>query len=231
MKAKILTIAAILALGSSAWAQTTVQDGNVTPGNADGTIAAGTTILNGGFKVVTSADTDLQLGLRAAIDHQNTFPNDGTGTFAVPEGQGINASRASWGYQFSIVTSGGTSLSDYSFSLSLDGNPGAGDNFTVIPNLLSVITDSGPTGSTTIAQNSENAAFLGVGIPGYNPDVPGIYDIILTATDKAGVSTSDEITVDVGNVSTIPDATSTLPLLGVAIAGLALVGRKVKATA
>jgi hypothetical protein len=149
----------------------------------------------------------------------------------VPEGFGINSTRASWNYEFSINVNAtglvaGPALGRFTYQLLIDSDPSAADNFTSF-DPTTVIGDNTPVGSTNLVQNSENALFPVVGVPGYNPNNPGLYDIELVVTDKlTGEVTSDEITIDV-----VPEVSSTLPLLGAAVLGLAFMGRKVKATA
>jgi hypothetical protein len=231
-KQLIIGLASALVTTTAALAQTTAYDANVTPA---GNLAFGTGNENGGFKVVTDNGGALELGLRGKLDHQNVFPDNANGIYQVPTGAGVDPSRASWNYEFSInVNANGsaplaTLLGSYTFQLLVDHAPGTTDEFTSYDPVTLLLGDNAPFLSTTLAQNSENAAFPVVGVAGLDFNANGIYDIELIATDLAGHSTTDTITIDVGDVSGVPDATSTMPLLGAALAGLALVRRKIKA--
>ncbi len=184
---------------------------------------------NGGFTV--DREGQLELGLRAHTRYPS--PDDvgitaPTGVYAFNDSTpGISPSdRASWNYDFSINT-GTAGLANYSFLISLDKDPSAGQDFYTFPPLL--IPDNGPALSTTIAMNSENYGFLfvGPGIPPYNQNIPGSYDIKLSAYDLQGQLVGETaIRVDVNGGTAAPDAGSTSALLGTALAGLALVRRK-----
>ncbi len=94
----------------------------------------------------------------------------------------------------------------------------------------------------TVAQNSQNIAFFG-----QNPEAPGIYDYRLFAVAKdvnnsplassGGHPTAQNsspvadvnIQVRVGNSTSVPDAGSTLAFLGLGLAGLASLRRRIAA--
>jgi hypothetical protein len=247
MKVTKLTIAtlnaAILALTSTAWSQITYdQSVNTGPGGPGVYYGSGNN--NGGFAVVNDTADNIQLGLRGKVYQQNVFPDNGNGIYNFNEGASpVNANRDTWNFDFSINVNangaGSANLGTYTYRLLVDGDPSATDNFTTI-NPVTTYGDNefanmGVAGKTiggnpanfNVVENSENAAF---GLPvGYNPNIPGSYDIELQVLDSnSRVLATDEITIDVG---TVPEVSSTLPLLGAVLLGLAFVGRKVKAKA
>jgi hypothetical protein len=110
-------------------------------------------------------------------------------------------------------------LGNYTFKLVYtDGTTSGSFDAVAVAN-----ADGGASVTATTREDSENVEFFG-----YNVSAPGVYNFDLQAFNGTTEVGDSAITVDVG---TVPDATSTLPLLGAAVLGLAFMGRKVKATA
>jgi hypothetical protein len=256
MKAKLLTIAAvnaaILALGSSAFAQISYDQSVNTLAGQHGTFY-GSGNNNGNWAVVNDTTDNIQLGLRGKVSGANTYPDSGNGIYVFNEGVSpLSSSHYTWNFDFSISANadgtGNASIGSYTYKLLVDSDPGAGDNFTTVDDLLLAYGDnefakSGVAGKNVNntdpahlnivnplledeVQNSENAKF---GLPaGYNPNATGQYDIILEVFGADGTTmlATDEIQIDV-----VPEVSYTLPLFGAAVLGLAFVSRKVKVTA
>jgi hypothetical protein len=227
MRRSLITI---LALGAFVPSLMAVQyNQNVTAiygsGNPDG---GWTTETGGGITV----------GLRGKNRTTGATPNV-NGVYTFPTGTVGSPARALWNFEFSI-NSGTAPLSSYIYSLSVDLDPSQGVNFLTF-NPLTGYGDnsygnagtangqgieglaSALAGGNTIAQNSQNIVFLGL-----NPLLDGTYDYVLTASSAAGgPQATVGITVVVGNGgSRVPDAGSTVALLGTALVGLAGLRRK-----
>jgi hypothetical protein len=201
---------------------------------------------NGGW--VSVLDNNIELGLRAKNRVTAATTNDGAGNYSMPTG--FNGTRAMWNFEFSMNSNAdggpGANLSAYRFVLSFDVDPsqgqswntmnpltldnsygndttanGAGVEPTDVPSALALIAGN------SIAQNSGNIVFSG-SYPGFpSPLTDATYDFMLTAyssTDTAGVTplaqASMRVTVGQGGAA-VPDAGSTLLLLGSALTGMA----------
>ncbi len=164
----------------------------------------------------------LTLGLSATPYKQPVGPlaNTGSGTyFATPGGSPITAGRATWNFDYYIGINNGTDLGNYTFKLVYtDGTTSGSFNPIAAAN-----TDGGKSVTATTREDSENVELFG-----YNVNAPGVYNFDLQVFEGTTEVGDSAITVDVG---TVPEVSSTLPLLGAAVLGLAFMGRKVKATA
>lgn len=176
---------------------------------------------NGGWTVDTQ--NNLELGLRAHVRYPeplNVFNLTDNNQYNFTDGNSISpASRASWNVDFSINTQmsglGNDLLSSYAFTLAMDKDPSLGQDWVYVDPLL--IPDNAPSGSTTIAQNSQNVGFFPLLFP-YGKTIPGTYDFTLSAYDVTGAfvaSTSIRVNVN-GGGSAVPEVASTgaLALLG-----------------
>ncbi|TDK50649.1 right-handed parallel beta-helix repeat-containing protein [Antarcticimicrobium luteum] len=200
-----------------------------TPG---GTMLVGSGIPADDFAVVRSAEAGVELGL-SVIYRQGPSVDavgvngDGSVQYIVNDGPqstvngsfADNAGRAAWSFQYSIATGlegESTDLSDFTFTLSIDVDPGEDTDFRVLtmvdpgvplgndtgflwldPEGAPVIGDDG--GNANVAQNSENFAFgfiedyidadpLTAGIQDYSDAgfPEGEFDIRLSAYDSGG---------------------------------------------
>ena len=125
--------------------------------------------------------------------------------------------RASWSFDFSINSNyDGTrgNLSGLTYLLNIDYDPSAGTSFLSINPLTAIAdnaygtnsglvavgdsgTSAGLAATTNLAQNSEQLNFF-AGVPPFNPNVSGIYDISLQAFQNGELVGHTEIQVDVG---------------------------------
>lgn len=194
---------------------------------------------NGGWTVGSS--NGIELGLRT---HQrypspaNVFNSEGNGNYSWADALGHGPSgsnRSSWNYDFSLNTAGtGLGLSSFVFKLWIDSDAGAGHTWTAID--PSAIPDNAVFG-TQYEQNSENARFALVGIPGYNNTIAGTYDFVLTASNLSGdvlAFTHMRVNVNGGTApgtfhGGVPDSGSSALLIGVALAALGLARRRMRA--
>lgn len=169
------------------------------PNNA---VAASSVFLDG--------TTNITLGLTAHARYFNTpVTNNGAGVFYAGPGSNCGVATdpvgcpsanqgALWNFGFFMGVSGpGADLSDYTFTLYYDTDPGVN---TVLANLGSInvnnaiIAGGGNPATMTVAQDSQNLLFnfLSVSIPGvinapgtpFNPNALGQYSFYLTATSN-----------------------------------------------
>ena len=185
-----------------------------------GATFGGTGIANNAVEVTTINGTDtITLGLTATPRFPNppvgqALPNDtGSATFFATAGNGLTPGRATWNLDYYISVNN-SDFANYTFSLLLNGLSLA---FSPVSTAQSDETASSGTftasGGTTIAQDSENALFLGI-----NPNAIGTDDFELEVFNSATgalVGKSDDITVDVA-----PDAASSVVLFGLGLASL-----------
>lgn len=200
------------------------------------------------WTAVTSGN--IQLGLRAQPAYVGgSLVNNGSGTYYADPGfaPAPHASQANWNWAFSVLNNGGLLSADY--YLSVDINQSAGFTGLVYsPGLYPdnsygvAITGNGAgveglyatlAAGNTKMQNSENIMFLPQSAFLLDPSLPGIYDFNLYAVNHdAGPNTTHladvSMRVVVGS-SSVPDAGSTLGMLGASLAGLIFV-RRVKPT-
>ena len=196
---------------------------------------------NGGWTTETGGG--ITLGLRGKNRDTGATPNV-NGTYSFPTGVASNPNRALWNFEFSI-NSGTAALSAYDYSFSVDLDPSQGTSFLTF-NPLTAYGDNSYgnagtangqgveglaavlAGINTVAQNSQNIVFLGL-----DPFENATYDFVLTASSAAGgPQASVGITVVVGSGGArVPDAGSTMALLGTALLGMVGVQRKLKSSA
>lgn len=231
MNLRLLSALTIVSLAPSAWAVS--FDANVN--TAGPGVFFGSGNANGGWTVGTA--NGIELGLRT---HQrypspaNTFNSAGNGNYnwADTTGYAGAQNRSSWNYDFSLNTAAtGLGVGDFSFKLWIDYDPTAGHLWSIID--PSAIGDNAVSG-IAYEQNSENARFALVGIPGYNNTIAGTYDFVLQASNSSGLLASTYMRVNVNGGTTqgatfdgnVPDGGSSAVLLGLALSGLALCGRR-----
>jgi hypothetical protein len=209
---------------------------------------------NGGFTV--TVDNGIELGLRAKYRQNPAVINTSNNVYSVvpgPETPATNGgspgvpSDAAWNYEFSInLQPGGADGNSGQFLAAIAGN-----SFITIQDLTAGTTSGpvslfsafafddslfGPSGKQAEtapefatdwgAQNSENPVFGNFGIPfSFNAD--DYYRISLSVGTSAGVLGTDSIDVSVGGATapTVPEP-ATLVLLGTAMLGLSIVGRR-----
>jgi hypothetical protein len=227
MKRTILTTFALLGALAPA-VQALSYDQNVTPGVYYG-IGNG----NGYWTVDTS--NDIELGLRSHKRYAGVYNSGGNGTYAW-------TAADPWNFDFSInVAATGNTVDDFQFQLWIDSDPGAGQIWTMFDPVHQYITDNaspglpyGPTDlSSPYAQNSE---FFPWFVPGYDNTIAGSYDFSLRALDATGAlaaNTYMRVNVNGGTASgsfdgNVPDAGTTLSLLGLSLAGLGALRRKLR---
>jgi protein with PEP-CTERM/exosortase system signal len=192
--------------------------------------------------ITTSVSGGLTLGLSVQQRISNAAPtDDNAGTFfvgtgsnfgnpALPAGPSIYQG-STWNFDFYI---GGQSVGAYIYELSY-GLAG-GTVYTFNPTLdVDAITFFGTTGAY---QDSQNLMFSNFGtVPNafagsFDPNADATYELLLKATPIAstgGAVVQSGITVVVGRGSAVPDAGSTLALMGAAFVGIAGLRRKFNA--
>lgn len=209
------------------------QSGTLPPGNTDfggsgipiDTVEV-TTISDGANTITLGLDATQRYPASPIIDNGDLYNNGKATYFAAPGQQ--------WNFDFYAGIAGGGTLSDYNFVLSYAITPG-----TPAAKLGSWNLNAGSPGTATSVENSEfpGFAFLATGFPGavtapgspfdgpYDINADGDYNFILSAYNAAGgLLGTDAITVDVGPV---PDAASTLGLMGIGLSALVGLRRKV----
>jgi hypothetical protein len=247
MLTKILIVPGIALLGSFSvhaldYGESVNANGPAAPAGNDPGIYYGSGNANGGFTV--DRQNNVELGLRAHVRYPfpaNVFNNSGTdNVYAFSDGPAISPpGRGSWNYDFSINSdesgAGGGLISDYTFRLAIDSDPGVGHTWNYIDPTL--IPDNAPLGSTTIEQNSENPGFAFVGVPGYDKNIAGSYDFILTAHDSGGdlvAKTAIRVNVNGGTAAgpfNAPDGGSTALLSLLGFAGMLWFGKSQRKSA
>lgn len=190
----------------------------------------------------TDSGNGITLALRGKNRDTGATPNvAGVYTFATGLNSGGN--RALWNYEFSI-NSGTPFLSYYDYYLGIDMDASAGISYTYIDPLATYGDNSYGNGGTAngqgvegtaaalagsnfIAQNSQNIVFLSL-----NPFLNATYNYELFAVAKGagvdGTRLADvAITVVVGDGgAAVPDAGTSVGLLGAGLITLGLLRRK-----
>jgi len=174
-------LASMLAFAGVAHAVTTFDD-NVTPD-----ILFGSGNGNGGFTV--DREGSVELGLRAKVRFPvpgNVFNSNGDGTYSFKAGLGAAPDHALWAFEWSVNTDWngmtGDTLSDFTYLLEIDYDPGAGTDFLAWDHITaptapvpfttpfnpgfwdhSIGTNATPNGGGTEATNASNYAPLVAG--------------------------------------------------------------------
>jgi len=182
-----------------------------------------TTISDAGNTITLGLDATQRFPASPIVNNGNLFNNGSATYFAAPGEQ--------WNFDFYAGISGGGNFSDYKFVLSYAITPG-----TPAGQLGTWNLDAGLPGTTTSVENSEfpGFSFLASGVAGaitpptapydgpYNINAYGDYNFVLSAYNSANVLIgTDDITVQV-----VPDAASTLGLMGLALGALAGLRRR-----
>jgi hypothetical protein len=200
-----------------------------------GNLFVGSGIPAGGFGTARNENAGIELGMMVLYRQGPTVIStdnylDGVLNFSVASGpqstangsSGNNAGRAAWNYTFSVATGlngATTDLTDYTFQLLIDVDPGTGTNYRTLtleqrdgggPGQLSgfqwrdqasntvIIGDD--EGNVKVTQNSQNYAFYFPLTAPYGPPAfagPAKFDIILQAKDGAQIIASNHIAVNV----------------------------------
>ena len=185
-----------------------------------------TTINNGG-------DT-ITLGLTATPVSVkpigSPLPNDSSSaTFFATPGVGVTPGKATWNFDYYISVNNGN-FANYTFNLLYGKNGSPLVSMPFGPVAIAQGDQSSDSrgeftasGGTTIAQDSETLSFSFLGsLIGFDPNAIGQYDFELQAfgSNPAGAPVllgESDIAVVVG---TVPDAASSVLLLGLGLAGL-----------
>jgi len=212
----IALLTSLIALGSlSASAGTTTGFGTIPGAAANAYSGTGIPINTSVYETITGAplpsgDT-LTLAM-AATQHGAGNPAPGTnvaGTYTV--GLGLVGGRSKWNFDFYVNSAAGD-LSDYTFSLVEAGN---GHTFSFDPTAI-----GDDVGAPNSKGNSESLDFTPFGTAlGYNPNQNDTYKFTLEAFLGGNEIGADSITVVAGTGS-VPDAASTMSLLGLSFGAL-----------
>ncbi len=233
----------LAALSTPASATTILFDQNVTP---DIIFGSGNT--NGAFTVDRNAG--VELGLRAKIPFVGTTNSNGDGTYSFS----LAEANPRWNFDWTVNTnydgSTGQVISDFTYLLGIDFDPGAGTDFLtfdpITPSVLAPFFDHSIGTNTTangggeeaanpaeyqalidannVLQQSWRHAFFPVHPTlSYDPTISGTYDIFLTAFDGQGNTVaSTEIQVIIGQ---IPEP-APFALMGLSLVLMGLYRRK-----
>jgi len=170
----------------------------------------------------------LLVGLSAHARFVGPLATDAAGTFFAPTGSTAPAlsNNGTWNFNYIVDATNTASglLSTYTYRLTV-GSDALG---TLSFDPVALIPDNSPTGSTSKAGNSENPGFNFLVFPSgvYDPNISDVYAVKLEALDGNGnVIATSAININVG-ASSVPDAGSTFMMLGLAVAGIAGLRRK-----
>jgi len=237
MKKTLITAIVISSLTPSVWA--TLYDQNITAIFGSGNPNTGWTTTDPG---------DPQLGLRAK-NRDNASTANVNGVYSYAPGFAVsNPARALWNWEFSINSGSSGNLSvAFDYYVGIDTDSSAGISYSVVNALTfwndnaygnnSTLNGQGTVGTSAalaplnnVAQQSQNLVFAGG-----NPNLDATYNYILYAVDKNAGEFGSRlaevgITVVVGNGgASVPDAGSTITLLGLALTGLGFAARRARA--
>ena len=196
----------------------------------------------------SSNGSTVTIGLAAQQRYTNpALTNDGAGTFFATPGANTppgKSTGALWNFDYYIGVSGGTGkLSDYSFSLLYDFDPGANTDSSSlgVMNLSSFASLAGATANFSDSQNLD-FGFLATNTSGYvtaptgvttfDPNALGEYSFELSVAKGGTTEAVSAINVDVQNPpppASVPDTGSTMVLLGMSLTGLGAAARRFRA--
>ena len=150
-----------------------------------GTTPSGNPIEPVAISTFTDSDgTVVTIGLAAQQRFNNpALTNDGAGTFFATPGAntppGTSTKGALWNFDYYIGVSGPGSLSNYTFSLLYDFDPGANTDSGNLGVLYTISKSSSDAGATATFSDSQNLdfGFLGLmGFPAYLTPPPGTFN-------------------------------------------------------
>jgi len=228
--------ASLALLAGSAMAGGSQYDQNVTTN-----VIFGSGNANGGF--TTTRSSGLEIAIRGKLrfdgsnNPQNVYNSNGDGSYtfnagSAPGGFGFdpnNPTTPVWNFDWSVNTdfdgSSGKALSDYTYELGMDADPGAGTNFMtfdmITPSVAAPMFDhaigdsatasnagavaTDPTNYATLlannsmAQNSWNYEFFNSSGPlvSFDPTVNGEYEIYIAAYEGSVEVGRTSITISV----------------------------------
>ena len=248
---KSLLVGSALVAGSSAQAATLTYDQNVTPD-----VIFGSGNANGSFTVQRESGVELglrgKLRHNALGAPENTFNSnsDGTYSFAAGVAPTQTSPTAVWSFEWSINTdfadSSGWDLNDLTYQLGIDSDPSQGTSYSVFDPINVTFADHSIGDNSTgngggaeaadaaayalliannnVAQNSWKAHWF---LTSFDPTVDGTYSFYLKAYDGTTLAASTEMTVIVGaGGAAVPEAGSSIALLGLAVTGLGMFARR-----
>lgn len=180
---------------------------------------------------------------------ENTFNSNGDGSYNFVTGQSFApANRLVWSFEWSINTNvdgvvPGWKLGDLTYLLEMDFDSTSGTNFQSFDPINSGFFDHAFGNNSTaqsageeaspatyndlvansnVAQNSWNYGFFDDATHILPHNVPGIYDIRLTAYDNGTVVSATQITVNATVNSTVPEPASMLTFAGLGLCALGM---------
>jgi hypothetical protein len=199
---------------------------------------------------------DLELGLRAHTRFVDDAAAKSNGAGLYSSFAQIPGLLGSWNFDFSINTNTGgmgVNVGDPSltYRLDIDYDPGVGTSFFSFDPIndlpffdhsfgdnttadsagteaVDAVTYATLKASSNLVQNSWNLGFF-PGVPAYDPNAPGLYDVVLSAFDTAGTQIgSVGIQAQVGAGAAVPEAASFVVwgLLGLTCGGFLRRGRR-----
>lgn len=231
MNKHVLTAIVLTSMAPSIWAVT--YNDNITAIFGGGNPDTGWTSQTGDG----ATGNEIKLALRGKNRDTGATPQPTTlGTYEFATGGAANPLYAKWNYEFSI-DSGALNLDQYDYFLSVDLDPSAGVSYVTFDPLAAyndneygnsgTLNGDGVPGTSALAasnpitQNSQNIRWLGLTF------LDATYNYELFAVERGAGVGGDRIadvgvTVVVGKGgAAVPDAGSTLSLLGLGMAGLA----------